>query len=142
MLPPPPSQFKMILSTQSSVSETSGRTLRALLKRNISLCQRDLSARTRQRTRESVHNTLNCAGLTDTQCREKEKYLKHIYLTPSMKRNDGEENTVFKNSLFGDVCEKRLAATYNGTVLSEEDKSRFYEREIRPGTLLIPECGP
>jgi hypothetical protein len=59
-----------------------------------------------------------------------------------MKRNDGEENTVFKNSLFGDVCEKRLAATYNGTVLSEEDKSRFYEREIRPGTLLIPECGP
>jgi hypothetical protein len=142
MLPPPPSQFKMILSTQSSVSETSGRTLRALLKRNISLCQRDLSARTRQRTRESVHSTLNCAGLTDTQCREKEKYLKHIYLTPSMKRNDGEENTVFKNSLFGDVCEKRLAATYNGTVLSEEDKSRFYEREIRPGTLLIPECGP
>jgi hypothetical protein len=77
-----------------------------------------------------------------SQCREKEKYLKHIYLTPSMKRNDGEENTVFKNSLFGDVCEKRLAATYNGTVLSEEDKSRFYEREIRPGTLLIPECGP
>jgi hypothetical protein len=59
-----------------------------------------------------------------------------------MKRNKGEENTVFENSFFGDVCEERLAATYVGTKLSKENKSRFYEREIRPGTLLIPECGP